>query len=207
MPKLPCLGGPRLLRLFRRGLLLLFLVLAWPGLAEAQGFRYTVLPATGSGILMTLDPAWLEEGPLPLRQDPKVLVLVYHNLVFGRKGGPTNRDIHNFQSELAVLTFDDGDLSVYAIAYPLLRRFGIKATFFIVPSLVGEVGYISWDQLREMSAYVDPLRDRLFTFGSHTQSPEARTLAQLDLMAIGSFSMDSSNSDLLVKKLVTMVGR
>lgn len=286
-------------------LFLLALALGEPCLAGAQagpgspGVRYALLPAAGSGILMSLDPAWLEEAPVPQRQDPKVLVLVYHNLVFGRTGIQTNRDIHNFESDLAflrrrfrivgieelgslkagsllvdsdlaVLTFDDGDLSVFAIAYPLLRRFGIKATFFIVPSLVGEVGYLSWDQVREIAAYVDPLRGPLFTIGSHTQShealgevpreelyrqlldsklglerelgrtvealalpygsgadrreifeiaaslgyrivrtlkPEARLLAQLDLMAIGAFSVDSSNSDLIVKKLITMVGR
>ena len=50
------------------------------------------------------------------------------------------------------LTFDDGAASDYTIAFPILRELGLRATFFVVPTLVGTTGYVTWDQLREMVA-------------------------------------------------------
>jgi peptidoglycan/xylan/chitin deacetylase (PgdA/CDA1 family) len=50
------------------------------------------------------------------------------------------------------LTFDDGHASDYTQAFPVLRELGLRATFFVVPTLVGTPGFVSWDQLREMVA-------------------------------------------------------
>jgi len=48
------------------------------------------------------------------------------------------------------LTFDDGDASNYTEAFPVLREHGMRATFFIVPTLVDTPGHVTWEQLREM---------------------------------------------------------
>ena len=145
---------------------------------------------------------------VPLRTDPKLLVLLYHNIVYGRTGNTYNRDLYNFEHDLAyvrrnfritnfdealedtdrmepdraIITFDDGDLSIYAIVYPLFRRYGIEATFFIVPSFVGTVGYMSWDQVREMSSYRTSDGTQLFHFGSHSLTH--RPLGELSLAEI-----------------------
>jgi peptidoglycan/xylan/chitin deacetylase (PgdA/CDA1 family) len=145
------------------------------------------------------DPKSLVAKDLPFRLNPRLLVLIYHNLVFGRTGNEMNRDLYNFIQDLSYLgsqyrfirfgeieaisrgalpmkadavaiTFDDGDLSMYMIAYPLLKAAGIKATFFIVPSLVGQTCYMTWPQIREMAACVGPDGQKLFEFGSHTMS-------------------------------------
>lgn len=50
------------------------------------------------------------------------------------------------------LTFDDGSASDYHVAFPLLKQFGLKGTFFIVTGWVGTPGYVTWEQLQEMSA-------------------------------------------------------
>ena len=63
------------------------------------------------------------------------------------------------------LTFDDGYESNYIWAYPLLRKYGVKATFFVVagkivpvsrPYDMNKTEKLSWPQLREMysSGYV-----------------------------------------------------
>jgi peptidoglycan/xylan/chitin deacetylase (PgdA/CDA1 family) len=50
------------------------------------------------------------------------------------------------------LTFDDGCASDYEEALPALQEFGFRATFFVVPTLVGTPGHVTWPQLREMAA-------------------------------------------------------
>ena len=135
----------------------------------------------------------------PVRVHPKILILNYHNIVLGRTGNEYNRDLYNFEQDLrflkqryeiidlqdllairegrrglrhdaVILTFDDGDLSIYALAYPLLREYRIKATFFIISSFAGHVGYADWRQIREISDYRTDEGEQLFTIGSHSAS-------------------------------------
>jgi len=61
-----------------------------------------------------------------------------------------------------LITMDDGYRSVYNIAYPILKKYGFSAIFFIYTDFVGvSSSAITWDQLREMKA-------NGFTIGSHT---------------------------------------
>lgn len=50
-----------------------------------------------------------------------------------------------------LVTFDDGHLSNYELAFPALQQRGISADFFVNPALVGSDGFATWAQLREMS--------------------------------------------------------
>ncbi len=168
-------------------------------------FLSVVIPASEAADLSQVrywEPVSGQQSAVPHREDPKVLIILYHNLVFGRTGNIYNRDIYNFEHDLAflkrnfevidfnelqmiadgkrelatdaaVITFDDGDLSNYALAYPILRDFNLKATFFLVPSYVGKIGYMNWDQIREMESFVNNAGERLFSFGSHTMTHKA----------------------------------
>ena len=53
-----------------------------------------------------------------------------------------------------VLTFDDGYEGVYRYAYPLLKKFGFKATLFLVTSVMGNekgsMPHLTWPQIAEM---------------------------------------------------------
>lgn len=51
-----------------------------------------------------------------------------------------------------VLTIDDGYDSVYDEAWPLLKKYGLKATLFIYTDFVGAGAALTWDELREMRA-------------------------------------------------------
>lgn len=51
---------------------------------------------------------------------------------------------------VVVLTFDDGYADQYRYAVPLLRRYGARATFYIVTNNVGRPGHVTWNELRAM---------------------------------------------------------
>jgi peptidoglycan/xylan/chitin deacetylase (PgdA/CDA1 family) len=51
-----------------------------------------------------------------------------------------------------VLTFDDGHVSNYSIALPILVECGIKATFFITAGRVGTGDTMDWHQIRALHA-------------------------------------------------------
>lgn len=60
-----------------------------------------------------------------------------------------------------VITFDDGWLDNYTVAYPLLKRFDVPATIFLISEKVGDPNMVTWDQVHEMRA-------NRVSFGSHT---------------------------------------
>ncbi len=52
-----------------------------------------------------------------------------------------------FRGTAVLLTFDDGYLDNFTIAYPVLRAIGVQGTFFLVSSLVGSCELPWWDRI------------------------------------------------------------
>jgi len=50
-----------------------------------------------------------------------------------------------------IITFDDGHLSNYTFALPVLRKYGFVATFFITTKNIGSPDGMRYEQLREMA--------------------------------------------------------
>ena len=69
-------------------------------------------------------------------------------------------DAKVFGDSLLGVSFDDGDISNYKLAYPILKEFGLKAYFFIIGNRIGTDGYMDWDEIKE-------LRDNGMIIGSH----------------------------------------
>lgn len=83
-------------------------------------------------------------------------------------------------SRTAVLTFDDGYLSVYESAFPLLREFGYPFTVFVTAGLVSSNGslYASWEQLREMGEHGATLANHTVTHPYLVERGEGRGEAE-----------------------------
>ena len=60
------------------------------------------------------------------------------------------------------LTFDDGYIDFYYNAYPILRRYNLNATVFVITGFVGKPAYLTWGQIKEMQG------SGLIHFGAHT---------------------------------------
>lgn len=61
-----------------------------------------------------------------------------------------------------ILTFDDGYMDFYTQAFPLLRKYNMKAVAFIPTGLIGGGAYMTWDQIEEIS------KTSLVVFGAHS---------------------------------------
>lgn len=62
-----------------------------------------------------------------------------------------------------VITFDDGYRDNYENALPIMKEFGFKGTIFCIGEKIGQVGYLTKEQIAEMVKSG-------FEFGSHTLS-------------------------------------
>jgi len=96
-------------------------------------------------------------------------VLTLEELVEGTKQGKS------FARKSIVITFDDGMEDNYTNAYPILKEYNFPATMFVSSHFIDLEGYMTWNQLREMS-------ENNITIGSHSRyhkhipdlSPEAQ---------------------------------
>ncbi len=76
------------------------------------------------------------------------------------------RDNKKLPPKTVAVTFDDGYKDFYRYAYPLLKKYKIPATMFIIVDEIGGPDRLSWEEVREMQA------SGLITFGSHGMGAE-----------------------------------
>jgi peptidoglycan/xylan/chitin deacetylase (PgdA/CDA1 family) len=66
--------------------------------------------------------------------------------------------IHDFlegvpgRGRAVVLTFDDGKEDAVRIVLPALQKRGMRGSFFLITSFVGQPGYVSWEDARRLAA-------------------------------------------------------
>lgn len=84
-----------------------------------------------------------------------------------------------------VITFDDGYEDNYTTALPILEKYGIKASVFMVVNDIGRKGYLSLEQLKEMER-------RNIEIGSHTANH----------LPLAKLSSDKKQEEIAISKLL-----
>ena len=133
-------------------------------------------------------------------ENPRVVILMYHRISEGEAGNLYERSAEDFEKDLmylqennirvidfnelesvvsgdmkltthaAVITFDDGDHSWYTYVAPLLKRYRMKATFFLWASKIDMDSFLTLEEVQRLSSYTRDGGVRPFSFGSHTMS-------------------------------------
>lgn len=85
-----------------------------------------------------------------------------------------------------LISFDDGYISNYTVAYPMLRDYGFKAVIFVIASRMGadniEFPHFSWAQAREMenSGLVE-IESHSFTHPDFSKLTYTQTVVEMRL--------------------------
>jgi peptidoglycan/xylan/chitin deacetylase (PgdA/CDA1 family) len=138
-----------------------------------------------------------KEDPVPAEKG-RIVVLLYHRITEEVPSNLYERNITDFESDIkylinnnikiisfddlsiikesgtmpdghsAIISFDDGDRSGYDLVLPVLRKYQMKATFFLWIEKIDQDTYFTSSEVKLMSNYMLPGGTRPFTFGSHT---------------------------------------
>jgi peptidoglycan/xylan/chitin deacetylase (PgdA/CDA1 family) len=63
----------------------------------------------------------------------------------------TSIGTNGYYDKVVILNFDDGRLSQYTNAIPILEKYGFKATFYVVCNYIGKKdGYMDWNEIKTL---------------------------------------------------------
>lgn len=126
----------------------------------------------------TPTPTWVAQGPGAVT----VPILLYHRIAYSPIDSRYYVKPENFEDQIRLLhdwgysvistellvkainegaslpprpiiiTFDDGDLSVYTTAFPIMKKYGMTGVVYIVGNYMNTDGYMTADQIKELMA-------------------------------------------------------
>lgn len=121
------------------------------------------------------------------------VVLMYHDIVTkdDKTSGFQNNSAFQYKVEETAFeeqvkalqgrdvsfTFDDGGVSFYTKAAPILERYGFKGIFFISTKFVGTPGFLSAEQVKELAQ-----NGHIIGSHSHTHPSNIAALTQEEIM-------------------------
>lgn len=77
------------------------------------------------------------------------------------------------------ITFDDGGLDDYTVAFPILRAHHLVATFFVITGFVGKTVCVSWPDVKVMHASGMEIESHTVRHDDLTTLPQSRLAAEL----------------------------
>lgn len=151
-------------------------------------------------------PVYIKAGPGPI----ECPILLYHRIVPGQSDNPYNLSPQEFEDQMrylsengyiaitinqlrqaiihgselpekpVVISFDDGDISVYKNAFPIMQKYNFVGVAYLVSTYLETPGYMSYRQVKD-------LIKGGWEIGSHTaRHQDLSTSSSLDTEIIGS---------------------
>ena len=112
------------------------------------------------------DPTWASLNTSSDLLDTELAYLVnnnYHVITLDDLKKALTQDF-SLPENPVILTFDDGYENFYTTAFPILKKYNLKATIFVITQGVeNNKAYLTWSQIEEM------YKSGLITIGAHTQ--------------------------------------
>ncbi len=93
-------------------------------------------------------------------------IITDHNIKFVSADQFSTSIIEEANKKKVLLTIDDGFLSFYENAWPILKERKIPFILFVSTREVGNSGYMTWDQIREIA------KEKFVHIGHHSHSHE-----------------------------------
>lgn len=128
----------------------------------------SIPPATTTLPGLYLDPRIFEN-------QLKEIIKSDYQTVFMSKLSSDIKNAATSSKKLVALTFDDGYEDFYTNAFPLLKKYNLKGTLYVIINAVDKQGYITKAQLKEMAV------SGVVEIGSHTfNHPDLRLKKKAD---------------------------
>ena len=91
-----------------------------------------------------------------------------YNVLSLEKAADIIKNKKDFPPRSVVITLDDGYKDNYVYAYPILKKYNLPATIFVIINEIGRPGNdrLSWEEIKEMSD------SGIISIGSHCLGPE-----------------------------------
>lgn len=105
----------------------------------------------------------LNVQPFYFEQQMKFLKEHHYNILPVEELAILIKTHQHIPRKTVAITFDDGFENNFTNAYPILKKHDIPATIFLVTSWIGKEGFLSWDEIKEMTQHH-------IQFGNHTLS-------------------------------------
>ncbi len=101
--------------------------------------------ATSATKSFFIEPAWLEKH-LQFLKDNGFHGIHFSDLAdYFERGAP-------LPSRPVIISFDDGYKDTFLYAAPLLLKYNMTATVFVITNSVGRAAYMTWDQIKQLQA-------------------------------------------------------
>ena len=97
----------------------------------------------------------------------------------GLRGTSLSQALERPSSNTVAITFDDGAASQFEHAVPALVERGMTATFFVTTDWVGTPGFMTWDQLRQLTAWGMSVQSHTKTHPFLSELDEAGVMTEL----------------------------
>jgi peptidoglycan/xylan/chitin deacetylase (PgdA/CDA1 family) len=113
-------------------------------------YHYLSVPPPDANLYrldLSVPPDLFEQHLIRMQTEGYTTISLYELLAHLTQGAP-------LPDKPVILTFDDGYRDNYEHAFPLLRQYGMKATFFVVTDFIDEQRpeYLTWGMVRKMYA-------------------------------------------------------